>query len=113
MRQQNNRYNQMERYMGIALVLDLIFFITYLIAAGNGIVWLKITLVILTLVLSFLCLAFLYLTQELFKQRSLWMSVCAVAIAVSLLFSVLLNFPSPSPYKNTADTQTSAVTPES
>lgn len=98
MRQQNNRYNQMERYMCIALVLDLIFFITYLIAAGNGIIWLKITMVILTLVLSFLCLAYLYLTQELLKQRSLWMSVSAVAIAVCLLFSVLLNFPSPRPY---------------
>ncbi len=112
MRQSTNRYKQMERHMCIALILDLIFFIIYLIAAGNGIVWLKITMVILTLVLSFLCLAYLYLTQELLKQRSLWMSVCAAAIAVCLLFSVLLNFPSPSPYQAKAETNSSVVTPE-
>ena len=98
MKQPTNRYSQMERYMVFALILDLIFFITYLIAAGNAIVWLKITMVILTLVLSFLCLAYLYLTQELLKQRSLWMSVAAVSITVCLLFSVLLGFPSPRPY---------------
>ena len=94
-----SRYKQMERYMCCALLVDLIVFIFYLIAAGNGIIWLKVILAIVTILLSGLCLAFLYMSKELLNQRSLWMSVSAGAIVICLLFSLLLNFPSPNPYK--------------
>jgi len=109
---QANRYSQMERYMSCALILDLVLFIAYLIAAGNGIIWLKAILFILTIALSLLCLAYLYLTKELLKQRSFWMSVCAGAIAICLLFSLILNFPSPSPYQDRGETQTDTVQSE-
>lgn len=109
MGRQDNRYNQMERYMSFALIIDLILFIAFLIAAGNGIIWLKVILCILTLILSLLCLAYLYLTKELLRQRSLWMSVCAAAIAICLLFSLILNFPSPSPYQNSTTNENNTV----
>ena len=95
----NNRYQTMERNMILVLLGDLALFIIYLISAGNGIIWLKVIFFILTISLSVLCLAFLYISGELLKQRSLWMGTAAAAIAVCLLFSLILNFPSPSPYR--------------
>lgn len=94
-----SRYKQMERYMCCALLVDLLIFIFYLVAAGNGIVWLKVILAIVTILLSGLCITFLYMNKELLNQRSLWMSVSAGAILICMLFSLLLNFPSPNPYK--------------
>lgn len=99
----------MERYMTYALLADLVIFVLYLIAAGTGIIWLKVITAIIAILLSGLCLAFLYLSQELLRPRSLWMSAAAAAIAVCVLFSLILNFPSPSPYKQT---ETSPVTSE-
>lgn len=94
-----NRYSELERYMTYALLADTVLFILYLIFAGLGIVWLKIVLAVLGLILSGLLLWYLYNTKELLKRRSLWISTGAAAIAVCLLFSLILNFPSPNKYK--------------
>lgn len=99
MAKKENRYKTMERSMCLTLVADLALFIAYLIAAGAGVVWLKVILSILTILISVLCLVFLHTNGELYKQRSLWMGTSAAAIAVCILFSLILNFPSPSPYK--------------
>ena len=109
MAQQNTRYQQMQQYMGYILIFDLILFIAYMIAAGNGIIWLKVVLFILTILLALLCLAYLYLTRELLRPRSLWMSAAATAIAVCILFSLILNFPSPNPYHESKTAQTSEI----
>ena len=94
-----NRYSEMERYMTYALLADAVLFVLYFIFAGSGIVWLKIVFAVLGLILSGLLLWYLYLTKELLKRRSLWISTGAAAIAVCLLFSLILNFPSPNKYK--------------
>lgn len=101
------RYRQMEQYMTYALLADLLLFILFLITAGNGIIWLKVILAILTIALSGLCLTYLYLTKELLRQRSFWMSVGAAAIILCLLFSLILNYPSPHKYKNNDASQAS------
>ncbi len=93
-----NRYREMERRMTYALAADLVLFILYLIAAGFGILWLKVITAIIAILLSGLCLGFLYLSQELTKPRSLWMSAASAAILACIIFSLILNFPSPSPY---------------
>ena len=93
------RYKQMEFYMTASLIADLVLLILYFIAAGNGIIWLKIILAIITIILSGLCLAYLYLSQELLRQRSLWMTVSAGSVLICLIISLLLNFPCPNPYK--------------
>lgn len=93
------RYKTMELILLVALLIDLALFITFLIGAGNGILWMKILFSILTIAISVLCLFFLYKTGELLRQRSLWMTTAAAAILICLLFSLILNFPSPSPYK--------------
>ena len=94
-----NRYKLFERNMTYSLCIDALIFIFYMIAAGNGIGWLKVILTLMCLALSAYILWSLYCTNELLKQRSLWMTVGAAAIAICLLFSLLLNFPSPNKYK--------------
>ena len=99
MANKSTRYTEMERYMTYALCADTVLFILYLIFAGFGVTWLKIVLAVLGIALSGLLLLYLYFTKELLKRRSLWISTGAAAIAVCLLFSLILNFPSPNKYK--------------
>ena len=98
-----NRYHQMERYMTYALIADTVIFIFYLIFAGLGIIWLKVLFLLAGLGLSGALLWFLYTTKELLRQRSLWITTGAAAIAVCILFSLILNFPSPNKYKQPDD----------
>ncbi len=93
MANRKNRYQQLERYLTYALILDGILFVLYLLFAGLGIVWLKAIIAILALLLSGLCLYLLYATNELLRQRSLWMSLSAASIILCTLFSLLLNYP--------------------
>jgi choline-glycine betaine transporter len=93
----NNRYADMERYITLTLIVCAVLFIVFLIAAGSGIIWLKVLSAIFAILLAGLCLYVLYLTKELLHQRSLWMSVGAAAIIVCIFFSLILNFPSPKP----------------
>lgn len=93
------RYTERERYMTYVLCADTVLFILYLIFAGIGIIWMKVLLAILCILLSAILLGFLYLTKELLRRRSLWISAGAAAIAVCVLFSLILNFPSPNKYK--------------
>lgn len=97
MAKSNSRYKKMELYMLCALFAAVIFFIIYLCSAGAGIVWLKVISTIITILICLLCLAFLFLSRELLRPRSLWMSVSALAIIVCLIFSLILKYPSPAP----------------
>ena len=101
MAEKPNRYKEMERYLTYGLIGNTVLFILFLIAAGNGIIWLKVILTLLCLTISGFILWLLYATRELLKQRSLWITAGAAAIAICLLFSLILNFPSPNKYKQT------------
>ena len=103
------RYRELERYITYALIAGAILFVLYLICAGNGIVWLKVVLSVILFLLSGGCLAVLYLRKELLRHRSLWMTAGALAILICLLFSLVLNYPSPNPYKSSAGQSTVSV----
>ena len=107
-----NRYKVMERYMTYGILADTAIFILYLITAGNGIGWLKVILALIGLGLSGLILWILYSSKELLKQRSLWITAGAGAIAICILFSLLLNFPSPNKYKQKEEDRTAFATIE-
>ena len=94
-----DRYKLMERYLTVMLCMDTAAFILYMVFAGLGIVWLKVIFTIVCLVLSSFLLWILYVSKELLRQRSLWITTGAGAIVVCLLFSLLLNFPIPNKYK--------------
>ena len=100
------KYQQLQWYLTFALIAAAGLFALYLVFAGFGIVWLKIVTAILAILISFGCLAILYLRKELLRQRSLWMTTAAAAIIVCLIFSLLLNFPSPNKYKHVGNTPT-------
>ncbi len=101
-----NRYKQMERYMTYAMIADGILFLLYLLYAGLGITWLKVIAAILAILLSGLCLYYLYISKELLRQRSLWMTVAAAAVIICILASLILNFPSPKPTAASSGSET-------
>ena len=109
-RKSNSKVQQMRWYLTYTLIAAVGLFALYLVFAGFGITWLKVVTAILAIVLCFACLAFLYLTNSLLRPRNLWMTTAAGAIIVCLLFSLMLNFPSPNKYKQATDLDdTSAV----
>ena len=93
----NDRYSNMERVMLILLTMTTALFVVFLVASSTAINWLKILSAIVSIIVSFLCLVYLYLTKELLRRRSLWISTAFSAIIVCILFSVILQFPCPKP----------------
>ena len=107
----SSRYAQMERLMSVVLLTDTGLFVLYLIFAGIGVIWLKAITAVLAVLISGLSLAYLYITKELLRKRSLWMTAASGAILVCVLFSLLVNYPSASPDRSNKDmsSSTSAV----
>jgi len=90
------RYKQMETIMTAVLCLDAVVFVAYLVLAGMGMIGLKVTTAILCLLISGAALYFLYMTKELLRKRSLWMTLTAACIILCVLVSLILNFPAPA-----------------
>ena len=79
-----SRYKDMERGMTILLVF-----------AGMGILWLKVITAIFAILMPVLCLSFLFLSRELLKQRSLWITMGFFGILICTIVSLIVNYPSP------------------
>ncbi|MBQ6831283.1 MAG: hypothetical protein IJO28_01475 [Oscillospiraceae bacterium] len=94
MENNKNRYKELEKYMTIILIALAVLFLVYLIAAGTGIIWLKVLTAIIDIFVGLLCLVYLYLTKLIFAPRSLWMTFAAGSVVICTLFSLILNFPS-------------------
>ncbi|MBQ2785643.1 MAG: hypothetical protein IJF02_03990 [Oscillospiraceae bacterium] len=92
----HSRYREMEQYLTIFLIASAVDFTLYLIFAGTGIIWLKVITAIFAILMPVLCLALLYLTKELLKQRSLWMTAGFFGIFLCTVVSLIANFPSPA-----------------
>lgn len=90
-----SRYKAMETVVTAALCLDAVIFLAYLIFAGFGLVALKVTAVVFCVLISGAVLYFLYITRELLRKRSIWMTLGAACIILCILVSLILNFPSP------------------
>ena len=91
-----SRYKAMETVVTAALCLDAVLFLLYLIFAGSGLVAMKITMLVLCVLISGAVLYFLYITRELLRKRSIWMTLAAACIIICILASLILNFPSPA-----------------
>ena len=89
----HNRYREFEKLMTLMLLTATGLFIVYLVVAIAGIFWLKIVLGILNILLSAAGLYLLYSSQELLKQRSLWISCGFLASLLCTAVSLILNFP--------------------
>ena len=89
------RYKELEQMMTRILVADVAVFALFVLFAGLGVVAMKVICAIVTIIVSAMCLAFLYMTGELRKRRSLWMVVGFISILACLLVSLLCHYPAP------------------
>ena len=92
-----NRYREMENLMTKIILGDVLMFILYLVCAGLGWTVLKVITAIISIFGSLLCAGWLYLTGEFTRRRSLWMVTAFICIAVCILVSLLLGYPSLPP----------------
>lgn len=91
-----NRYRELESLMAKVLVGDTVVFCLYMIFAGRGMVALKATTAVITILVSVGCIGWLVLTREFFRRRSLWMVTASVGILLCMVLSLLLKYPCPS-----------------
>ena len=89
------RYKELEQMMARILMADVAVFALFVLFSGMGIVALKVICAIVTIIVSAMSLAFLYMTGELKKRRSLWLVVGYIGVLACLLVSLMCNFPSP------------------
>ena len=95
MAERSNRYQEMDRTMTMVIIGTALDFLVFLICSGAGILWLKVITAILAIVVPVLCLGLLYLSQELLRQRSLWLTTGFGSIFVCTIVSLICNFPCP------------------
>jgi len=91
------RYKQIDQLLTRVIIADTAIFILYLIFAGFGLNVLKVIIAIMALLVSGLCLAYLYKLGEFKKARSRWLVMGFSAIILCTLVSLILNYPSPAP----------------
>jgi hypothetical protein len=89
----NNRYRQFDFIATRVVIGDAFIFLLYLLCAAAGIGFLKGLCAFVAIVGSALCIGYLYLTQELLKKRSLWMTLSFGAIALLTIVSLLCKVP--------------------
>ncbi len=88
-----DRYKQFEQTMTLMLLACVLLFAAYLIAAGAGILWLKIVLGIFAIGVPLAGLALLWMSKELLRPRSLWLTCGFFAVLACTLASLILAFP--------------------
>lgn len=94
-RKRRNRYREMESLMTKILLGDTLVFILFLIFSSHGWTVVRVIAAIIAIVVSLLAMAWLFITGELVRRRSLWMSTGFGAIFVVLLVSLILKYPCP------------------
>lgn len=90
-----NRYREMESFMTKILIGDTIVFVLFLIFCAKGFTVAKVVTAIISIIVSLLSMAWLFITGELARRRSLWMSTGFGAIFLCLLVSLILKYPCP------------------
>lgn len=88
-------YRQLERTLIVAVLADVGVYLLYLLFAGLGIVWLKLTLAVVGIAAGILGCAFLVLIDEHKHRRSRWVLCAFGAIAVCIVVSLITRFPGP------------------
>ena len=96
MDRKRSRYRKMEALITAVLCVDVFVFLAYLIFAGIGMLGWKVLTAILCIAISGAVLYFLYMTRELLRRRSIWMTLAALCTILCILASLLLRFPAPA-----------------
>ena len=93
MAKRNNRYRQFDFIMTRVVLADVFIFLLYLLCAACGIGFLKGLTAFVAIVGSGLCVGYLYLTREMLKKRSLWMTLSFASIALLTVVSLFCKVP--------------------
>jgi len=96
MSSKRSRYKKLEALITVALGVDVAIFLAYLVFAGLGMTALKAVTAVLCFVISGAVLYILYMTRELLRKRSIWMTLAALCTILCVLASLLLRFPAPA-----------------
>ncbi len=88
-----NDYRDLDLYMTYTLIATAVAFSLYLLFALLGIIWLKVVLSILIFLVCAGVLVVLFLSGEIGKQRSRWMTLGAGCTALCLLVSLITGCP--------------------
>ena len=96
MEERRIRYKDLEQLMTVLLIATAVDFLLFLIFSGVGVLWVKVVTAIFAILMPLLSLAFLYISQELLRQRSLWLTTGFASILVCTIVSLICNFPSPA-----------------
>lgn len=91
-----NRYREFESLMTRVILGDAVVFVVFLIFARLDLTALKVITAIISIAGSLLSLAWLLLTGELTRRRSLWMVTGFACIILCTIVSLLLGYPCPS-----------------
>ena len=90
-----NRYRELENLMTKVILGEAAVFLLYLLFSYKELIALKVITAIITIVGSLLSLAWLLLTGEFTRRRSLWMVTGAAAVLLCTLVSLILSWPGP------------------
>ena len=89
------KYKQIEPILTYVLIGVGVIFLLYLIFAAIDLVAGKVICAFLSILISGLVLAYLYMSKELLRRRSIWMTLGAGSVVILTLMSLILNFPAP------------------
>ena len=89
----NGSFKEFEKAMTLLLICSAVDFIFFLVNSAMSITWMQVITGIVAIGLPLFCLVQLYLTKELLKQRSLWLTTGFGGIALCTLVSIIANFP--------------------
>ena len=95
MADKNAAYKQFEHFLTALLFLALALFVLYLVGAGVGVLFLKILGAVASILVAGFSLWNLYRTNELLRQRSLWLTLGFGAIVLLTLVSLIFGYPAP------------------
>lgn len=95
MAKKKNTFRNFENLLTKVILGTLALFLLMLVAAANGIGWLKWFLALLVLLVSAASTALLVLKQEHRRRRSLWMLASFVGFLACTLVSLIAGYPAP------------------
>lgn len=95
MAKKKNTFRNFENLLTKVILGTLALFLLMLVAAANGIGWLKWFLALLVLLVSAVSTALLVLKQEYRRRRSWWMLASFVGFLACTLVSLIVGFPAP------------------
>ena len=94
-RRQRNAFRKLEEMLTYVILSASVLFLLMLVAAANGVGWLKWFLAVPVILVSILGGGMLVLKQEHKRRRSWWMLASFFGLFACTLVSMIIGFPAP------------------